>query len=99
MVLLQALMLNKLCGILAVIFDFISFDVCTCFPVLFYGTKTWVISKQAVDDSHLYSLIAPFGPGVIRFITGFIPVGRCETLFNLRWKLFLIKSREGHPLN
>jgi membrane protein required for colicin V production len=68
--------LNKLCGILLFLILYLS--IYSIF--LFYGTKTQLISKQAVDDSHLYSLIAPFGPGVIRFITGFIPVG--HDMFN-----------------
>jgi membrane protein required for colicin V production len=63
--------LNKFGGILLFLILFLSvYSI-----LLFYGTKTQVISKQAVDDSHFYSLIAPFGPGVIRFITGFVPVG------------------------
>jgi membrane protein required for colicin V production len=68
--------LNKLGGILLFLVLYLS--IYSIF--LFYGTKTQVISKQAVDDSHFYSLIAPFGPGVIRFITGFIPVG--HDMFN-----------------
>jgi membrane protein required for colicin V production len=68
--------LNKLCGILLFLILYLSIYSI----ILFYGTKTQVISKQAMDDSHLYSLIAPFGPGVIRFITGFIPVG--HDMFN-----------------
>ena len=43
--------------------------------VLFYGTRTRVVSKHAISDSQLYSFIAPIGPAVIRFITRFIPYG------------------------
>ena len=63
--------LNKLGGILLFLVLYLSIYSI----ILFYGTKTLVISKQAVDNSHFYSLIAPFGPGVIRIITGFIPYG------------------------
>ena len=42
----------------------------------FMEPKPRFISKQAWIDSHFYSLIAPFGPAVIRFITGFIPFGQ-----------------------
>src|SRR5664279_1007810 len=63
--------LNKLGGILL----FLILYLAVYSIILFYGTKVQVISKQAVNDSHLYSLIAPLGPGVIRFITGFIPYG------------------------
>jgi membrane protein required for colicin V production len=64
--------LNKLGGILLFILLYLSIYSI----ILFYGTKTQVISKQAVEDSHFYSMIAPFGPAVIRFITGFIPYGQ-----------------------
>src|SRR5450755_2573996 len=64
--------LNKLGGILLFILLYLS--IYSIF--LFYGTKTQVISKQAVEDSHFYSMIAPFGPAVIRFFTGFIPYGQ-----------------------
>jgi membrane protein required for colicin V production len=64
--------LNKLGGILL----FSIFYVSIYSIILFYGTKTPFISKQAVSDSYFYSLIAPFGPAVIRFITGFIPYGQ-----------------------
>lgn len=64
--------LNKLGGILL----FIIFYISIYSILLFYGAKTPFISKQAVSDSHFYSLIAPFGPAVIRFITGFIPYGQ-----------------------
>jgi membrane protein required for colicin V production len=63
--------LNKLGGILLFLVLYLSiFSI-----LLFYATKTQVISKRVINDSHLYSMIAPFGPGIIRFITGFIPVG------------------------
>jgi len=64
--------LNKLGGI--VLFTVLYLSIFSI--VLFYGTKTQFISKRAVDDSHFYSLIAPLGPQVIRFITGFIPFGQ-----------------------
>jgi len=63
---------NKLAGIGL----FITLYVSIYSILLFYGTQTQVISKQAVGDSHFYSLIAPLGPGVIRFITQFIPFGQ-----------------------
>jgi membrane protein required for colicin V production len=64
--------LNKLAGIgLFVILYLSVYSV-----VLFYGTKTEFISKQAIQSSHFYSLIAPLGPSIIRFITGFIPFGQ-----------------------
>jgi membrane protein required for colicin V production len=64
--------LNKLGGILLFLLLYLSvYSI-----ILFYGTKTQFISKQAVEESHFYSLIAPFGPAVIRFITGFIPFGQ-----------------------
>jgi membrane protein required for colicin V production len=64
--------LNKLGGILLFLVLYLSvYSV-----ILFYGTKTQIISKQMMDNSHFYSLIAPFGPAVIRFITGFIPFGQ-----------------------
>jgi membrane protein required for colicin V production len=63
--------LNKLGGILLFLFLYLSvYSI-----VLFYGTETQIISKHAVNGSHFYHLIAPFGPAVIRFITGFIPFG------------------------
>jgi membrane protein required for colicin V production len=63
--------LNKLGGMLLFLILYLSvYSI-----VLFYGTKTQVISKQAMADSQTYSLIAPFGPGVIRSITRFIPYG------------------------
>jgi membrane protein required for colicin V production len=63
--------LNKLGGILLFVLLYLSIYSI----ILFYGTRTQVISKQAIENSHVYSLIAPFGPAVIRFITGFIPFG------------------------
>lgn len=64
--------LNKLGGILL----FILFYLSIYSIILFYGTQSKLITSQAVDDSRFYSLIAPFGPSVIRFITGFIPYGQ-----------------------
>jgi membrane protein required for colicin V production len=64
--------LNKLGGILLFMILYLSIYSI----ILFYGTKTQFITKEAVDNSHIYSLIAPFGPAVIRFITGFIPFGQ-----------------------
>jgi membrane protein required for colicin V production len=64
--------LNKLGGILLFLVLYLSvYSV-----ILFYGTKTQIISKQMMGNSQFYSLIAPFGPAVIRFITGFIPFGQ-----------------------
>ena len=64
--------LNKLGGILLFILLYLSiYSV-----VLFYGTKTQFISNRAMEDSHFYSMIAPLGPAVIHFVTGFIPYGR-----------------------
>jgi membrane protein required for colicin V production len=63
--------LNKLGGIVLFLILYLSIYSI----LLFYGTKTRFISKSAIDNSHFYSLVAPFGPAVIRFITGFIPLG------------------------
>ena len=64
--------LNKLGGILLFLVLYLSvYSI-----ILFYGTETQVISKHAANASHYYHLIAPFGPAVIRFITGFIPYGQ-----------------------
>jgi membrane protein required for colicin V production len=64
--------LNKLGGILLFLVLYLSvYSV-----VLFYGTKTQIISKQAVAGSHFYAMLAPFGPTVIRSITGFLPFGQ-----------------------
>jgi membrane protein required for colicin V production len=64
--------LNKLGGILLFLVLYLSvYSV-----ILFYGTQTRFISKHAIDDSHFYSVIAPLGPAVIRFIAGFIPFGQ-----------------------
>jgi membrane protein required for colicin V production len=64
--------LNKLGGILL----FVIFYLSIYSIILFYGTKTPFIGEQAIKESHFYPLIAPFGPAVIRFITGFIPYGQ-----------------------
>ena len=64
--------LSKLGGILL----FVIFYVSIYSIILFYGTKTPFISEHAVNESHFYSLIAPFGPTVICLITGFIPHGQ-----------------------
>jgi membrane protein required for colicin V production len=64
--------LNKLGGIL--LFIVLYFSVYSI--ILFYGTETGFISKRAANESSYYHLLAPFGPGVIRFITHFIPFGK-----------------------
>jgi membrane protein required for colicin V production len=64
--------LNKIGGIL--LFLVLYFSIYSI--ILFYGTRTRFISRAAIDNSHFYSLIAPFGPAVIRFITAFIPFGQ-----------------------
>jgi membrane protein required for colicin V production len=64
--------LNKLGGILLFMILYLSIYSI----ILFYGTQTQFFTKQAVDKSHIYSLIAPFGPAMIRLVTGFIPFGR-----------------------
>jgi len=64
--------LNKLGGILLFILLYLSIYSI----ILFYGTRSQLITRRAVADSHVYSLIAPLGPAVIRFITGFIPYGQ-----------------------
>jgi membrane protein required for colicin V production len=64
--------LNKLGGIGLFIILYLSIYSI----ILFYGTQTQIIGKRAVDYSHFYSLIAPLGPKLIRFITGFIPFGQ-----------------------
>jgi membrane protein required for colicin V production len=64
--------LNKLGGILLFLILYISvYSI-----ILFYGTQTRIISNQTADKSHYYHLIAPFGPAVIRLITGLIPYGQ-----------------------
>jgi membrane protein required for colicin V production len=64
--------LNKLGGILLFMLLYLSiYSV-----ILFYGTETQFISRHTVEASRYYSLIAPLGPSVIRFITGFIPYGQ-----------------------
>jgi len=63
---------NKLAGIGLFVFLYLSvYSI-----LLFYGTQSQFISRQAVDNSHFYSLIAPLGPAVIRFISSFIPFGQ-----------------------
>ena len=75
--------LNKLGGILLFILLYISiYSV-----ILFYGTHAQIISANAVNASHVYPLIAPWGPGVIHFIEKFIPFGQdmfavLETFFD-----------------
>jgi len=64
--------LNKLGGILFFVLLYTSIYSI----ILFYGTQTRIISKHAIEDSNVYPVIAPFGPTVIRFITGFIPLGQ-----------------------
>jgi membrane protein required for colicin V production len=64
--------LNKLAGIGLFIILYLSvYSV-----ILFYGAKTGFINKQTIQDSHCYSMIAPLGPSIIRFISGFIPFGQ-----------------------
>jgi membrane protein required for colicin V production len=63
--------LNKMGGVVLFLVLYLSIYSI----LLFYGTKTRLISKSATDNSLFYSLVAPFGPTVIRFITGFIPFG------------------------
>jgi len=64
--------LNKLGGILLYIIFYLSvYSV-----ILFYATRSGIISQKTTLNSRFYSLIAPFGPGIIRFITGFIPYGQ-----------------------
>jgi membrane protein required for colicin V production len=82
--------LNKLGGILL----FVIFYISIYSIVLFYGTKTPFISKQAIDESHFYSLIAPFGPLIIRFITGFIPFG--QDMFTALERFFNKIARDVH---
>ena len=75
--------LNKLGGILLFILLYISiYSV-----ILFYGTHAQIISPESVRISHIYPYIAPWGPGVVRFIERFIPFGRdmfatLETFFD-----------------
>jgi membrane protein required for colicin V production len=64
--------LNKLGGILLYVLLYLSIYSI----ILFYGTQSKLIDTLAVNDSRYYSLIAPLGPSVIRFITGFIPYGQ-----------------------
>jgi membrane protein required for colicin V production len=74
--------LNKLGGIVLFLILYLSIYSI----LLFYGTKTRFISKSAIDSSHFYSMVAPFGPAVIRFITGFIPFG--YDMFNALERFF-----------
>lgn len=75
--------LNKLGGIILFILLYISiYSV-----ILFYGTHIQIISKEAIASSHVYPLIAPWGPAVIHFIEKFIPFGQdmfavLETFFD-----------------
>src|SRR5450432_373299 len=85
--------LNKLGGILLFILLYLSIYSI----ILFYGTQTAFISKQAVEDSHVYSRIAPFGPAVIRFITGFIPYG--QDMFTALEGFFDKIARNIHSYN
>ncbi len=64
--------LNKLGGIVLFVILYISiYSV-----LLFYGTHVHFISSAAIQSSHIYPLIAPWGPGVIHFIEKFIPFGQ-----------------------
>lgn len=63
--------LNKLGGILLFIILYTSiYSV-----LLFYGTHAHIISREGIESSHIYPLIAPWGPGIIHFIEKFIPFG------------------------
>ena len=64
--------INRLGGILF----FLIFYLSVYSIVLFYGAQSKLISQEAINHSNYYSWIAPFGPGIIRFITGFIPYGQ-----------------------
>jgi membrane protein required for colicin V production len=74
--------LNKLGGIVLFLILYLSIYSI----LLFYGTKTRFISKSAIDSSYFYSMVAPFGPAVIRFITGFVPFG--YDMFNALGRFF-----------
>jgi membrane protein required for colicin V production len=64
--------LNKLFGILLFLILYISvYSV-----ILFYGTRTNLISPEARAASRIYPLIASWGPRVIHFIARFIPFGQ-----------------------
>jgi membrane protein required for colicin V production len=82
--------LNKLGGILLFILLYLSIYSI----ILFYGTQSQLITKQAMEDSHFYSLVAPFGPAIIRFITGFIPYG--QDMFTALEAFFDKISRDIH---
>jgi membrane protein required for colicin V production len=82
--------LNKLGGILLFLVLYLSIYSI----ILFYGIQTQVISKRAMDDSHFYSLIAPLGPAVIRFLTGFIPYG--QDMFHALEGFFAEVARDIH---
>jgi membrane protein required for colicin V production len=76
--------LNKLGGVLLFLILYLSvYSI-----ILFYGTETQIISKHAAHESHFYHLIAPFGPVVIRFITGFKSRDFCSKSFILAIILF-----------
>jgi membrane protein required for colicin V production len=75
--------LNRLGGILL----FILLYMAVYSVILFYGTHMQIISPEAVKASHSYPWIAPWGPGVVRFVEKLIPAGRemfaeLETFFD-----------------
>ena len=64
--------LNKLGGIILFIVLYISiYSV-----ILFYGTRISIISPEAIAASHVYAVVAPWGPAIIHFIGKFIPFGQ-----------------------
>jgi membrane protein required for colicin V production len=64
--------LDKLGGILFYLILYVSIYSI----VLFYGARAGIISKHSIELSGIYSTIAPLGPEIIRFITGFFPFGK-----------------------
>jgi membrane protein required for colicin V production len=82
--------LDKLGGILFFLVLYISIYSI----VLFYGARAGTISKQSIGNSAIYSTIAPFGPEIIRFITGFLPFGK--DMFNTLESFFEKLSHNLH---
>ena len=64
--------LNKLGGILFFLLLYVSFYSI----LLFYGTQSKIISMESTEHSHVYQVIAPFGPAVIRVVASVIPFGQ-----------------------
>jgi membrane protein required for colicin V production len=64
--------LNRLAGILL----FILLYMAVYSVILFYGTHMQIISSEAIKASNSYPWIAPWGPGVVRFVEKLIPLGR-----------------------